>query len=161
MISVRTMVGALRMVHEVYGYKLGRREHQSVSDKGAGHIYFMEKLVVLSVFRQFQLFITEPCMERHEMPLSTEAHRQPPTPQSFLGKRREKKKPCSWNISQRAGELLHLEHLKPREFKSSVIWLWSSRWQLWPRTLNNWKAEPLSLRKKIQHSHEMSGVDTY
>lgn len=37
------------MEHEVYGYKLGRREPQSVSDKAASHIYFVEKLVVQSM----------------------------------------------------------------------------------------------------------------
>lgn len=55
-----TIVGALRMVHEVYGYKLGRREHQSVSDKAAGHIYFMGKSEVQSVYRKFHSVSASP-----------------------------------------------------------------------------------------------------
>lgn len=49
---VMTIVGARRIEHEVYVYKLDRREHQSVSDKAEGHICFTEKLVVPCVYRK-------------------------------------------------------------------------------------------------------------
>lgn len=123
------------MEHEVYVYKLGKRDLQSVSAKAAGHSYFTGKLAVLSVYRKFHLH-QKVLHLLQETPLSAEARRQPPSPQSYPGRGKDQ-------IS--TGDKTHpREHVDsaPRESKTSSR---AQRDTFDQRTLNSWSAGPLRL----------------
>ena len=73
MISVMTMVGALRMVHEVYGYKLGK--NIKVSQIKGPVTFTLWRNWWYSLCTENSALYQQALHLLHEVPLSTEAHR--------------------------------------------------------------------------------------
>lgn len=144
-VSFVTLVSALRMECEVHVTSL-EKEHQSVSLGyscwlhlfcGEGGTHGTQKMQLY--IRKSSIFYKRCLWHRG---WQTTAHT------SGLPWGKWLKKPCRWNIPWTAWAL-HTKRIYNQ--------LRSSKRQLWPRTWSNWNTEPLHLREKKQHSHEMWG----